>query len=63
LDNQKNSPEDLVNFMLFSGIVISPSELCFIFIKKISIIPVVTKGVLNEEWLYLVLTSLKTEFY
>lgn len=46
-DNQKNSPEDLVNFTAFSGTVTNPSQFRFIFIQKISIIPVVITGIFN----------------
>ncbi|WP_375510527.1 hypothetical protein [uncultured Nostoc sp.] len=49
-----------INFNPFSDTVTSPSELCFIFVKKISIISVVTTGIFNEKWLHLVLTCLKT---
>ena len=52
-----------INFNLFSGTVTSPPELCFIFVKKTSIITVVTTGVFNEKWLHIVLTCLKNRFY
>ncbi|MEH2248781.1 hypothetical protein [Nostoc sp.] len=52
-----------VNFTPFSGVITIPSELYFIFVKKISIIPVVTTGVLNKDWLYSVLRELQQKNY
>ena len=59
---RKINLETSVNFSPFSGTVANPFKLCSIYIKKISIIPVVTTRLYNEKWLHIVLTYFQTKF-